>query len=338
MPTLTFDVRYDDGSGNGVQVDPTISVNIYEDLDTLKTTRIKGTDAVTSIVEVQDAQGYLYRTVVELTGFVIGPVKAVWSATLGSNPIPAFSEVIDWPGDEDFSGTSVKQYILDFLGHPTVQVELTASQIQQVTKTALRTYNRYVGRLRKGVLDLIAGQATYSADVASTRGVVKCEFTRKHGTPLISDPLFGREYPKGSGSLDFDQFVLGDAHWKQVLRVASQEPEWDYDSVLKKVLVNVGSNEILQSGLWNVNYWYYENVAVQDIPEQHKQVYLDLCLGLAMQLLSRVRGKYGGAVLAPGSSVTMDAAQLAQEGAERVKEAEIVLRSIGSADIVPEYG
>lgn len=338
MPTLTFDVRYDDGSGNGVQVDSTISVNIYEDLETLKTTRVKGTDATTSIVEVQDANGYLYRTIVNLTGYVIGPVKAVWTAALNSNPIPEFTETIDWPGAEDFSGTSVKQYVLGMLGHPTVQIELTSGQVQEIAKTALRTYNRLVGRLRKGVIELVQGVATYSAEVASPRGVVKCEFTRKHGTPLISDPLFGREYPRGSGSIDYDQYVLGDAHWKQVLRTASQEPEWDYDSVLKKVLINVGSNEIVQSGMWNVNYWYYENVAIQDIPEQHKQVFLDLCLGLSMQVLSRVRGKYGGSVLAPGSPVTLDAASMMQDGTERVRDAETKLQAIGSSEIVPEYG
>ncbi|TXH17256.1 MAG: hypothetical protein E6R03_04245 [Hyphomicrobiaceae bacterium] len=338
MPTLAFDVRYDNGAGIGLQVDAGIYVEIYENEVTLKDTRTKGTDPKTTVVELQDGAGYLYRTIVDLTGYLIGPVRAVWHATKNSSPISDFAEVLDWPTMPGaFTSKSVSDYIAAKLGAPVIGVELVPTQVSVLIQESLRTYNTLVGRQRKKKLTLGSAQQGYPLPDVGSRGVCKVEFVKRNGIPLLSDPFFGREFARNS-PMDFDAYALGNSYWKAMQRVGSQEPDWHWDQTARTLYVDMGPANMSLQTMYDVTYWYYEDIGIQEIPSTHVQVFLDLALGSAKMLVGEMRDKFGGSGPGPGGGVTMNGAALKGEGQQMMEAARATLTAIGMADVVPEFG
>ncbi len=99
-PRMTFDARWTDG-GPGLEVDSDIQVKLYEAADTqpaLRETRVLGTNPETSIDKLQDVNGYYYRTVVEVEGYLpYGQVRAEWTAKLAGTPQTTFVENLPYP-------------------------------------------------------------------------------------------------------------------------------------------------------------------------------------------------------------------------------------------------
>ena len=338
MPTIAFDVRYDDGTGNGLQVDAGIYVELYENEETLKDTRVKGTSPMTSVVELQDGAGYLYRTIVDLTNYLVGKVKAVWHATKDSNAIADFTEVLDWPSAPGaFTSSYIRKYVLAKLGSPVVGIELTDGQTVILVDEAVRIYNTFVGRQQKKHLTLTLGVQGYALPNVGSRGVCKVDFTRKGGHPFISDPFFGREFARNQPT-DFDQYVMGISYWKALQRVGGQECDWLWDPIERKLYVDLGPSNQGTEALWDATYWYYEDVPIQEIPAHHHQYVLDLSLALAKKMVGEMREKYGGSVPSPGGGIQMNGTQLKQEGETLEERTRATLINIGCSEVVPEFG
>lgn len=341
MPSLAFDVRYTDGAGDGVQVDPGISVVLYEDaegLSNVKETRTLGTQQLSSIVELTDDKGYLYRTVVDVTEYAKAKVKAEWTAKVSGTSLQLYTEVLDYPGFAAvFTESYVKDYVFSMLGHPTVHVELTPGQMNQITGETLRVYNRYVAREERVAVKLVSGQYEYSIPQVTDRGVADVEFMRAEGLPYISDPVFGREFARAQ-PINFDTFILGIGHWKELLRVTSQEPDWEWDQKTRMLRISPGSQDLLQSDLWIVSVSFYSSVGIQEVPENHHDVFLQYALGRAKVVLGEMREKFGGSIPGPGGGLTMNASALKTEGNEQLREMERRMENIGFAGVVPRFG
>ncbi len=338
MLTLSFVVRYKDANGVGVAVDNNITVNLYEDSGAnLVESRTLGQDENTAIVQLTDTDGVFYRTTVDVTNYLDAPVKAEWKASLNGAPLTDFVETKTYPKVETLTMFSLREQVLTFLGYPSVGVELSTQQFNSIVKRVMDQYNRFVGLQKVQSIDLVPQKFKYEVQDAGDRGVFRVDFIRRAGTPLISDPLFGREYPRGQ-QLDFDQYVLGIAHWKTILRVTSQEPEWYWDQAEKTLVITLGNQDFTGVNEWLAMAYYSKNITLEEIPSQHHRIITDYATALAKRVLARVRGKYSGTIPAPGGNITMDADALNNDAKEEIKELDEQLRSIGLAKAILEYG
>lgn len=340
MATLAFDVRYDNGAGVGLQVDPSIAIELREDANganTLKSNRTLGTDATVAIVELQDAHGYLYRTIVDVSSYVEAPVRATWTATKSGNPITAYVEVLDYPTTSVFNGPFVRDYVLREFGYPTVSVEITGEQVNQCTQRALREYNRYVAREKRIALPLVKGKAGYDLNEVGTRGVARVEFTRRNFNPSLLSTEYGFSLPFAPG-MQTDLFALGLEHRNTIEKITGNDPEWTFDPVTRKLWISLGSLDSLQVDLWAANVIYFENTPLQEIPEYHRQILLDLTTAYAKQIVGQVRDKYSGSVPGPSGGVKMKSSELVAEGKAEADTLLQQLRGIGAATVVPQYG
>lgn len=319
--TLIFDAVFADENGVGQQVDSDIKVEIYDVEGTLKETRLLGTDPNTEIKEASGGSGIFYTTTVDVTDYLVGAVTAKWYAKVGGtqvDPYP-FEETLPYPVSGVFTENDIREYIRNFLGWPRVAVELEPSQYAYILQEALAFYNAYNPIMKFGVLDYVEGQDAYYLPDVPARGIFRVEFIRKMGSPYMTDPMFGREFPRGHPQ-DFDTYVLSTAHWKTLNRVGGLEPEWKWDRNTKTLYVSSGppaGDSIISR--YYITYYYYDDNALETIPSHHYRAIYRYCLALAKEVLAQVRGKFGGAVPAPGGQLTLNYSDL-QSQAEQEKE------------------
>ena len=218
---IVFDVRFKNDQGVGQTVDTDLYADFYEDGNaTAKERRTRGTNRDTHILQTADGEGVYYSTRVDITGYVAGDVTVRWYANRsGQSVLPSpFEETLPYPLETTLTGGFLTDYVKTMLGFPATSVELVGNHYTVVIDDTLAVYNQYLPRERFGTIGLVVGQNAYPLPNIPTRGPTHLHFIRKEGTPLISDPLFGREYPRGQ-QLDFDQYVLGISFWETLNRV-----------------------------------------------------------------------------------------------------------------------
>lgn len=328
--TLIFDAIFADENNVGQAVDSDIYVELYagDDAVTPKETRTLGSDASTEIVQTSSGAGIFYTTSVDVSGYFIGPVTAKWyskSATIPVDPYP-FIEVLTYPTSGDLNETSIREYIRSMLGWPAVGVELQPGQYAHIMEEALGYYNQYVPVEQTGVVNFISGVYKYNLPDVPSRGVYRVEFVRAEGAPLVSDPLFGREYPRGQ-QLDFDQYNLGISIWKTIQRTTGQEPDWKWDRLNKDLYISLGGTNVNgPSGSFLITYHYFDDNALSQVPQMHFRALRRYCLALAKEVLAQIRGKFGGAVPAPGGQLTLNASELMQQSENEKEKMENEIR------------
>jgi len=225
------------------------------------------------------------------------------------------------------SGT-VKNYIRNMLGFPAVAVELTSEHYSVIMDEALSFYGQWVPMDRIIAVTLVLGQDAYPLPTLPQRGPFDVKFIRKEGVPLISDPLFGREYPRGQ-QLDFDQYVLGISFWETLNRVTSQEPEWWWDQQDKVLYVNIGGTNVAgASGNYFVGVRYFSSPALDAIREDHHRWFKQYSLATAKKILGQIRGKFSGQVPAPGGRFVLNADKLVAEGQREQDKLELEARGM----------
>jgi hypothetical protein len=330
--TVIFNVRFVDSAQVGQKVDADLYVELFESGGTTpKETRTLGSDINTRIVEAQDGQGYFYVTVVDVTNYVAGTITSKWYAKLNGvqiTPYP-FTKTAEYPADTSLTTSSLKSYILDMLGFPSVLVELTDSQVNTVAQRVLDFYNAYVGRRNYVTLTLLSGKNNYPLPNVGTRGVARVEFLRKSGFPILSDPMFGREFPRGH-LLEFDVYQMGISHLETIRRTTAIEPEWQWNPAQLTLYIdfNQGS-QVVAGGDFYVGVTYYDNLTLGQVPANHFAAVKGMAVGVAKEVLARIRGKFGGIVPGP-SQATLDADRLADEAKAEIERWETVLRGLGA--------
>jgi hypothetical protein len=217
---MIFDARFANEAGAGQEVDSDLRIEVYEEgATTPNETRSLGPDPSQNIFQTIDAAGIVYTTTIDGSNYVKGEVTAKWYAkrnTTRTQPYP-FIETLPNVVEERLNSSEIKEYIRRMLGFPSVAIELTNQHYTTIMEEALSLYGQWVPRERVTFIDMVLGQNAYILDIPK-RGPFDVNFIRKEGTPLISDPLFGREYPR-SQQLDFDQYVLGISFWETLNRV-----------------------------------------------------------------------------------------------------------------------
>jgi hypothetical protein len=338
---LIIDYRFVDPSTNlGVVVDPDIVLEVWESgASSATVTRVLGTDAGTTIVESLDSSGYFYSTLVDVAAFAIGQITTKWFAKVGGinlNPYPAI-ETLEYPTPDALNFSLIKTYIFSKLGYPLVNVELANSAINTVIGESLRKYNRYVPRELTGTITLISNQNKYQLTNIPSRGVHRVTFVRKLPDTLFTSPYFGREFPR-LGTIAFDEFVLGRMQLEQVRRTTGTDPDWRWDASTSTLYLTNGNYDgWVDPTQYYVEYRYYQDLSIEQVPFHHQDWFFRNCLAVAKGVLGEIRNKFSGNIPSPGGSMTVNGAQLLADSKEELAQADEDVRSMAWA-VAPVVG
>jgi len=265
------------------------------------------------------------------------PLEARWYATYDGKPWCPSPQITMVATQSTMDGvllsSELRDWILRKLGWPKQGVELDESQICDSIADALAEYNQYVPRWKYGEIRLVTGRKAYTITEFG-RGVYDVQFRRKEGTPIISDPLFGRHYPRFS-QLAFDDFVLSQSHYGTVLRVTGQEPIWRWDpGTPTKIFIDTGEWD---RSFYEVTYAYGVDHRLGDITPAHQQTLKRLALARAKIVLGEIREKFGDSVITPGGNVQLNGGKLKDEGFREAEALQEILQGL-AIPMWPIYG
>lgn len=335
---IIFDARYTDSGNVGQVVDTDLRVEFVEEgQTTIKETRVLGPDNTKNILQSSDAGGVFYTTTIEGNNFLKGDVTTTWKGKKNGTVLADFVETLPNVFEETLTSSEIKNYVRQMLGFPAVSVELTSEHFTTILEETLSLYSQWIPTERATFVDLVLGQNAYVINTVSERGPFDVQFIRREGVPLISDPLFGREYPRGQ-QLDFDQYVLGISFWEMLNRVTSQEPEWWWDANSKTLYISVGGTNVAgASGNYFIMVRYFAGVELTKVRNDHFRWFKRYALVQAKKILVQIRGKFTGQVPAPGGRFTLNFQQLMDE-AQREEETLVEEVKAMSYAVPPVHG
>lgn len=338
---IVFDVRFKDSSNVGSQVDSDLRVEIFEEGEASPViVRQLGSDPNTAIVQSTDAEGVFYTTTVDGGLVSAGALTAKWYARKSGSivsPYPFVEEKTNIDLNKILTIGSIKSYIRSSLGFPVVSVELTPSHYSDIVDEALDLYGQYVPAERVERLSFIPSTNKYTLPHLPFHGPFDVKFVRKVITPVATDPIFGREYLRANEP-DMGTLILGQAYLETMLRVLSSEPDWKWIPETKDLYVNIGPGISSQVyGGYDVSIRYHASVSLEAVREDHFRWFRRYCLSQAKKLLAKIRGKYSGAVPAPGGPLQLDHENLMSEG---VREEEALVDDLRkmSQHVPPMWG
>lgn len=315
---LVFDIRFRNDSGIGQQVDTDLRVLIFEEGEAEPTlTRYLGTDVNSSIVRTADGEGVLYSTVVDATNLAKGEVTAKWYAKQAGTPVepsPYVESLSNIFADGGLTVGDIKTYVRSMLGYPQSAVEISGGQFTAIIEEALTLYSQHIPAERVKRLNYQPSIQVYHLPEIPYNGPFDVKFVRKVVTPIASDPIFGREYLR-TNQPDMGTMIIGTAYLEAMQRVLSSEPDWRWLHETKELYVNIGPGISSQVyGGYDVSVRYFVPVTLSAIREDHHRWFKRYCLAQAKKILSQIRGKFSGAVPAPGGALRLNHAELAEEG------------------------
>lgn len=322
---LMIEVKFENELRQGISVDNDLTLKLFrDDFDATPVAVLTLTTGPEKIERKVTSLGSIYYARVGTDVFMGSPIRAEWYGKIKGQPftvspivqfyrVPSVSNVF-------LSSIEVRDFILSKLGFPVVDVELSNDQLATSIDQGLRLYNRWIPKFKFGSIQLIAGKTEYDIPEFG-RGILDVQYVRKEGIPLISDPLFGREYPRGQ-QLDFDQYVLGTSFFKTLLTVTGQDLEWKWEeSNPTKLYIQA------QAQSYVIAYAYAVDKRIEEISPAHHELFLRISLMNAKGILGEVREKYGE-VPAPAGKITLNGAQLKKEYADELKENTEDLRAL----------
>lgn len=332
MRTLVFDVRFKNQAGIGQTVGSDIKVEFYEEGETSpKTTRFLGSDLNSTIVLSNDSDGTLYTTTLDVTRYAKGSVTAKWYATQNGNPVnpyPFVETQANIFADYELTPGDIKTYIRSMLGFPAVAVELTGSHYTTIMEEALTLYSQHIPVERVMRLNYTPTRQVYQLPQLPLNGPFDVKFVRKVVTPMISDPIFGREYLRANEP-DLGTMMIGNAYMEMAMRVLNSEPDWRWLHDSKELYINIGPGISAQVyGGFDVSVRYFAPSSMDKIKEDHHRWFKRYCLSQAKKILGQIRGKFSGNVPAPGGPLLLNFESLASEGAQEEAMLSEELRSM----------
>ena len=337
MKVLVFDVRFRNSTNIGQVVGGDIRVEFFEEGETTPTTtRFLGSDANSTIVLSNDSEGALYTTTLDVSSYAKGEVTAKWYATQNGapvNPYPYVESQANIFADRALTPGEIKHYIRASLGFPAVAVELTGSHFSAIIEDALLTYNQHIPVERVMRLNYLPTKQVYPLPDLPYNGPFDVKFVRKVVTPIVSDPIFGREYLRANEP-DMGTLMIGNSYMETMLRVLNSEPDWRWLHESKELYINIGPGISAQVyGGYDISVRWMHPVTIDKIREDHHRWFRRYCLAQAKKIIAQIRGKFSGQVPAPGGPLVLNYAELAQEGAQ--EEAELIQEIRSMAPHVP---
>ncbi len=221
----------------------------------------------------------------------------------------------------------IREFIRIELGDPVVEVELEDGQIDQAVDSALRLFNRYMCETQLRVA-YQQGGTSYSEESETgrldgsvviqledaARGICECKFLYPATQRSIAQmSVFEIVY-----RMVFPRFPVSDwyffrTYYEMFQQVRGTEPDWRYDEYTKRLYVDA------TSGPYDIFYVVSLDLTLSTFESgksSYEQEFLDLVMARSKRTLSRLLGKWGTSVPAPGGPLATDAADLRRESKE----------------------
>lgn len=306
--------------GRAVSVDSDLTLRIHSLQDD---SQIGGdiTFNSTPKVEYKVVAGgvYYFARLNPLEFGISGPVAAKWYARINGQtfqPSPVVSvHNVTHTAEQILLTTELRDWTLRKLGWPKVAVELTEAHIMDCINDALTDYGRWYPVLKYGLIRLVASQKRYPIPECG-RGVLYVDFRRKEGNPIVSDPLFGRDYPRWT-NLDFDHYVLATSFYETLLRTTGQEPIWRWEPTDPlAIYIDVGD---AARSFYHASYMYAANRRLEEVNPAHHFLFKQIVLAHSKIALGQVREKFGDQVMTAQGSVSLNGRALKDEGNQELE-------------------
>ena len=206
----------------------------------------------------------------------------------------------------DYTLQEMENNILNYLGGPTVQVELTSSQIQFAISESARTLSRYIPTIRRVTLPVFPGMAEYNLiDVDNRQIQTVFQTVRVNQNTIFYniiklDPLL---HP-----YNVDDFIEIIQLIQMREKFMNMDPNFDFDPVLQILhfFPPISIGEIYAI----VTYQVTPNL--NELTQYNYRWVERYATAIQKELLGRVRSKYSG-VNTPIGQVQMDGQTLLSE-------------------------
>jgi hypothetical protein len=226
------------------------------------------------------------------------------------------------------SSEAVKDYVSSSLGEPIVKVELDAQHYQLAQDRTLRDFSRF--RPKEGFTSYIM-----------PRGVTEVLYPAGASGPLWIEGIVDEQAIDG---ISIESAMLSNP-WAFISTGTPAVQVFDYE-LQKQWLEQVGRtfgntfdyhifiDEAKVYVYCPYEYkvtitWGYSYTNVSEIPDAYMQLFLDLSLAKARQILGHIRNKFSG-VPGAGTTITLDGPYQLQKGEADEKEYIEELRKLSS--------
>lgn len=227
---------------------------------------------------------------------------------------------------------AVITYVRTMLGAPVINVELTDEQIVAVTNQALGIYGTYKPSEKIGSVSVLDGVQKYdlTADQIG-KGIIDISTPDIMRQPIGVGQFDVFSYHTMLPNLDPADYYLERQWWKEVMRVAGSDDDWDL------VIDPTDGTGILYispipSESYTAVYLYVTDPTLTEIVGSDDDWMLDYILARSKRVLGLIRRKYAS-VRGAEDDISLDGNELISEGRDEQAELETYLTDRGQ--IVP---
>lgn len=214
---------------------------------------------------------------------------------------------------------SIFKYIRLQLGAPTIKVELDEDQSKACVDHALDVLGTYRPTEKFGVVDVLPTVQMYTISAANVgKGIIELFKPPLLQSPLSLDQFDVFKYHTNLPNLDPGDFMMERVWWKEVRVSAGSDDDWecniDPETGEGKLYISPKPSQSMK-----VYYVYVTDPTLANLSPSDDDWVKDYSLGMAMQIVGRVRRKFGG-VKGSESSIDMDGSDLVTEGKELIEK------------------
>lgn len=222
----------------------------------------------------------------------------------------------------------VISYVKLMLGDPVICVELDDTQIEAIITQTLGIYGTYKPVEKLGSIDALVGQQKYTLTVDQTgRGILEVFRPDLLRSAISLDQFDVFKYHTHLPNLDPGDYYAERVWWNEVRRSAGSDDDWEF------VEAPTGGGDLyispIPSEAFTLTYIYIADPAsLAEVPGSDDDWIKDYCLAMAMEVLGRIRRKFGS-VQGSESTIELDGGELANEGKEMRQQMEEYLTGRG---------
>jgi len=223
--------------------------------------------------------------------------------------------------------TIVTEYIKLMLGDPVICVELDDSQILAIINQALGIYGTYKPVEKFGSVAALPTTQKYTLTYNQTgRGIIEVFRPDLLRSAIGLDQFDVFKYHTHLPNLDPGDYYQERVWWKEVRRSAGADDDWEF------IEAPTGGGDLYisppPSEAFTLTYIYIVDPTLAEVPPSDDDWIKDYCLAMAMEVLGRIRRKFGS-VQGAESSIELDGSDLVNEGKEMRQQMEEYLTGRG---------
>jgi hypothetical protein len=230
------------------------------------------------------------------------------------------------------TNSAIRRYVRTLLGEPTITVELTNDQLDEVIAQTLGIYGTLKPVEKLGTFSILEGVQKYTfTEQQVGRGIIELFQPDPLRSPITLGSYDVFRHHATMPNLDPGDFYAERAWWEEVRRSAGSDDDWEFVHD-----PSTGGGSLYVSPPPTVSmtgaFIYVVDATVTEVPAADDDLIKDYTLAICMQIVGRIRRKFQN-VQGAESSLDMDGEQLVQEGLQKQQDLDEYLNNRGS--IVP---